>query len=282
MEKAQDRLDVLKRIEEKEKLGLFHEDVENDPPTKILMPDQVDYLNKKLSSKIGTVIANKMGTKFFEEQIKEGQFAIKQVNGIENFATIEGGAIITCNHFNAFDNYAVYKAIKPYLHGKKLWKVIREGNYTNFPGVIGFFFKHCNTLPLSSNTDTMKLFFSAMKTLLTKGEKILIYPEQGMWWNYRKPRPLMNGAYKFAVSNNVPIVPIFITMEDGTTLDRNGFFVQEYTINILPAMYPNPELSKNEDIQRLKNQNYKAWVDTYEKFYHTKLEYSTDAKVSGL
>lgn len=275
MGKSQDRLDVLKRIEEKEKYKLFNEDVENDPESKILMPNQIDYLNKKLSSKIKTGVANIMGTKFFESQIKNGQFIIKNIVGIEHFTNVQGGALLTCNHFNACDNYAVYRAIKPYMKGKRLWKVIREGNYTNFPGLIGFLFRNCNTLPLSSNIDTMKMFFGAMNTLLARGEKILIYPEKSMWWNYRKPRPLLPGAYKFAVNNNVPIIPVFITMEDSQTLDPNGFFVQEYTINFAEPIYPNPELSKSENIKYMQDKNYQVWVDIYEKFYNTKLEFIT-------
>ena len=35
-----------------------------------------------------------------------------------------------------------------------------------------------------------------------------------MWWNYRKPRPVTPGAYRFAVNNNVPVLPMFITLKD--------------------------------------------------------------------
>ena len=48
MEKAKDRLEVLKRIDEYERKRWFSKDVEDDPPTITLMPDKVDYLHKKL------------------------------------------------------------------------------------------------------------------------------------------------------------------------------------------------------------------------------------------
>ena len=44
IEKAQDRLEVLARIEEYEKKGWFTKDVENDPPTIPLKPEEVDFL----------------------------------------------------------------------------------------------------------------------------------------------------------------------------------------------------------------------------------------------
>lgn len=274
MEQSKERLEVLKRIEDNEINGTWNADVENDPPAPTIMPNQVDYANKKLSSKLKTGVANICGTKFYEDMIKKGQFIIKEIKGIENFTSIKGGAILTCNHFNVCDNYAVYRAIKPYMKGKKLWKVIREGNF-NFPGMLGFMFRNCNTLPLSSNTDTMKKFFTGMTTLLNRGEKILIYPEQAMWWNYRKPRPFKPGAFKFAVSNNVPVIPVFVTMEDSSTLDPNGFFVQEYTIHFLKPIYPDKNLSRNENVEQMKNKNYSAWVETYEDFYRKPLQYLT-------
>jgi 1-acyl-sn-glycerol-3-phosphate acyltransferase len=120
----------------------------------------------------------------------------------------------------------------------------------------------------------MKKFLRAVKTLLERGETILIYPEQSMCWNYRKPKPLQDGAFTLAVRNKTPIVPIFITMEDSDVSDGDGFFVQEYTIHILPAIYPDPSLPKNDAKEKMKKENYEAWVKVYEEFYNKPLVYA--------
>jgi 1-acyl-sn-glycerol-3-phosphate acyltransferase len=159
------------------------------------------------------------------------------------------------------------------MDGNLLYKVIREGNYTNPPKPFGLFMRHCNTLPLSSQMSTMKKFLHAVKVLLGRGETILIYPEQSMWWNYRKPKPLQDGAFTLAIRNKAPIVPIFITMEDSDVLDSDGFFVQEYTIHILPAIYPDKALTNIEAKEAMKKENYEAWVRVYEDFYKTALVY---------
>ena len=280
VEKNPQRLAVLKRIEEYEKKGWWSKDVEDDPPTIPLTPDKVDYLNKKLSNKIATFFVNKGAKRFINKLVKNNQMIIKEIKGIENFEAVkDSGVIITCNHFNAFDNFAIHYALFPYMYnrsGKVLYKVIREGNYTNFPGLYGFFFRHCNTLPLSANFSTMKNFMKAMKVLLERGEKVLVYAEQGMWWNYRKPRPLTVGAFKFAVESNVPVLPIFITMEDSDLIDGDGFPVQKYTINILPAIYADPSKNSKENMEEMKNKNYQAWVKVYEDFYKMPLVYSTE------
>jgi len=274
MEKSPHKLELIKRIAELEKQKLWHLDVEDDPETYPLMPDKVDYMNEKLSSKIKNKIANAAGTRFFDKMIANRQLIIKEVRGIENFTAVKSGKIVTCNHFNICDNYAVWVALREYMNGKMLYKVIREGNYTNPPKPFGLFMRHCNTLPLSSQTRTMKKFLKAVKTLLERGETILIYPEQSMWWNYRKPKPMQDGAFTLAVRNKIPIVPIFITMEDSDVLDGDGFFVQEYTVHILPAIYPDEKLSNVEAKETMKKENYEAWVKTYEEFYKMPLVYT--------
>ncbi|MCQ2387677.1 MAG: 1-acyl-sn-glycerol-3-phosphate acyltransferase [Clostridia bacterium] len=268
------RKKILERINQYEREGKFDVDVEDDPPSKILMPNKVDYLNEKLSSRIISKIANKKAIDFFENQIKQGAFVIKNIKGIENYTSVKGGAVITCNHFSVYDHYIVFRAIRDYL-GKNhyLYKVIREGNYTGFKGLFGLFFRHCNTLPLSSNPQTMIKFLKAVNELLKRGEKILIYPEQAMWWNYRKPRPFKIGAYKFVSSANVPIIPAFITMEDSDKKDGDGAFVQECTLWFMPPIYPKKELSAKENAEYLKEENFKAVKELYEKVYGKELKY---------
>ena len=238
------------------------------------MPDQIDYLNEKFSNKIKNKIANIFGARFFDKMIANKQLIIKEVRGIENFTAVEGGRIVTCNHFSVGDNYAVWVALRDHMDGKFLYKVIREGNYTNPPKPFGLFMRHCNTLPLSSQRATMVKFMKAFAELLRRGETILIYPEQGMWWNYKKPRPMQDGAFSIAVRNKAPIVPIFITMEDSDVIDPDGFPVQEYTLHIMPAIYPNPTLSLREAKEDMRKKNYDAWVQVYEHFYDKKLVYA--------
>ncbi len=277
-----ERQRILARIEEYEKKGLFDVDVEDDPPSSTLDPDTVDYTQEKLSTRIASFFANRAGRKHFEEMISRGDVVIKEIRGIENMEKVRsGGALVTCNHFNAFDNYAVYRTLKPILGKKMLYKVIREGNYTSFGGFYGYLFRHCNTLPLSSSLKGMKALMNAMNVLFERGEKILIYPEQAMWYNYKKPRPLKTGAFRFAKKNNVPVLPVFITLEDTDKIDCDGLPIQAYTVHYLPPIYPNSSLSIREDSERMCRENYALWVKTYEDFYGKKLEYLTDGEVDA-
>ncbi len=278
IEKSKERLEVLEKIDKLEREGKFDIDVENDPPTIELTPDNVDYLRRSGTSKIKRKVANKIGKKFLKKMIKKNKLIIKEIRGIENLKSVKTGAMITCNHFNPFDSFTIEKVfrITKQHRSKKLYKVIREGNYTNFPGFYGFLFRNADTLPLSSNKRTMVNFMKAVDVILQKGDFILIYPEQSMWWNYRKPKPLKDGAFKMATRSNVPVIPIFITMEDSDIIGEDGFPIQEYTVNIEKPIYPDPEKSEKENTVMMKDKNYEVWKKIYEDFYQIPLEYKCD------
>ena len=275
--KNEERLRVLKKIERLEQKGLFDVDAEEDPPTVPLLKEDVDYLREKRTNRIKSRIANTVGEMFVNELLKENKLIIKEIKGMENLKNLKSGAVLTCNHFNPFDSMAIEKVFRlsKKHKTKKLYKVIREGNYTNFPGLYGFFFRNCDTLPLSSSTETMVEFMRAVDTILQREDFILIYPEQSMWWNYKKPKPLKNGAFRFAARNNVPVLPIFITMEDSEIIGDDGFPIQEYTINIAKPIYPDSNLKEKENSSIMKEKNFEVWKQIYEEFYKIPLEYTT-------
>lgn len=277
LKRAQDRVEILRKIEEYERAGRFDEDVEQDPPSKVLMPEDIDYIKKSRTEKLKTKFAYKMARKFVYGLMDEKKLIIKEIKGIENFKNLNSGAIITCNHFNAFDSFAIQIAYEAAEQpDRTFYRVIREGNYTSFPGFYGFLMRHCNTLPLSSNHQTLKKFKAATDQLLQEGNFVLVYPEQSMWWNYRKPKPLKKSAYSFAAKNNVPVLPCFITMKDSDIMGEDGFFVQEYTIHVAEPIYPDAELSAMKNAEAMMAKNSEVWKNIYEKEYHIPLTYLTE------
>jgi lipopolysaccharide biosynthesis glycosyltransferase len=280
--RSENRKQILEKIAQYEKEGRFSEDVEEDPPAPVLMSDDIEYLPNNITSKMQTKYAFKMARWFVNLLIRKKQLIIKEITGEENLRELKKnkvGAVITCNHFNAYDSFAIQLAFEAAgVRRRKMYRVIREGNYTGFPGFYGFLMRHCYTLPLSSNRDTMKKFMSAVDTVLQKGDYVLVYPEQSMWWNYRKPKPLQKGAFTFAARNNKPVVPVFITMNDSPIVDKDGFHVQEYSIHICPPIYPDPEKKQADNVQEMKNKNYEVWKKVYEETYGIPLTYTCDEK----
>ncbi len=269
------RVAIVEKIAEYERDGRFAEDVEDDPPSRTLMPDEIDYLRRGFVQRIKTKFAFGAARKFVYKLLEDKKMIVKEIRGIENMRDLDSGAVITCNHFNAFDSFAIqiaYEASEQ--EHRTFWRIIREGNYTSFPGFYGRLMRNCNTLPLSSNAKTMRKFMEGVSTHLRNGDFVLVYPEQSMWWNYRKPKPLKEGAYYFAAKNGVPILPCFITMQDSDVIGDDGFPVQEYTIHVEKPIYPDEQKSHRDNVREMMEENSRVWREIYEKTYGLPLSYN--------
>ena len=230
-----------------------------------------------MRSKIKTRFAYKIARKYLNTIIANKQLIIKDIVGLEHYKNLQSGAVITCNHFNAMDSFAMHVAYEASGQKKRtFYRVIREGNYTSFPGFYGILMRNCNTFPLSSNRDTMKKFMQSVDKVLRAGHFLLIYPEQSMWWNYKKPKPLKKGGFTMAARNNVPVLPCFITMEDSDILGDDGFYVQEYTIHIGEPIYPDASKKRGENAEMMMNRNFEVWKQIYEETYQKPLQYAED------
>ncbi|MBE6550326.1 MAG: hypothetical protein E7670_07865 [Ruminococcaceae bacterium] len=270
----QGRVEILNKIAQYEREGIFDKDVEDDPPSREIQPDEVDYLGKKLSSRIQSKIAFGLARKFLNKIIDEKKMIVTDIKGEEYFSSLDSGAIITCNHFNAFDSFAIQLAYEEAKQkNRKFYRIIKEGNYTSFPGFYGYLMRHCNTLPLSSSPKAMQQFTRATGKLLQDGHFVLIYPEQSMWWNYRKPKPLKDGGFYLAAKYKVPVLPCYIIQRDSTIIGEDGFPVQEYTIHISKPIYPDENLNTSANTTAMREENYRVWKEIYEDAYGMPLKY---------
>lgn len=260
------------RIDELESLGKFDEDVEDDPPSKVLRADDIDYLGEGIIKKIKTKIAFFLAYRFADKAERKKELIIKEIVGAQNLRT-DSGVILTANHFSPIDSFIMHRTFDRSKRRGRFYRIIKEGNYTSFPGFFGFLMRNCNTLPLSSDPAAMRKFLKAVDTLLKRGECILVYPEQSMWYNYKKPKPLKSGAFDLAVRSGVPVVPVFITMKESEFTGKDGEAVMEHTVHVGDAIYPDESLPRKERAEKMLKENFEYNRKVYEKVYGVKLEY---------
>ena len=117
-----------------------------------------------------------------------------------------------------------------------------------------------------------RLFLSVLKEFLENDEAVLIYPEQEMWFNYRKPRPLKRGAYMYAVRFAVPIIPLFVEqIESGSYI--NGRKKISYRLHILPVIYPPTGMNERSSSIAMMQKDYEQKCRAYSDAYGKKLVY---------
>ena len=283
MEKDKERLAVIENIKRAVSNETFNVKVENDDP--VVTDEQredivlnYDIFYHSLSKKIKRILARRIVnnyTKFFNGDT--------EIVGIDKLRDIKCGAIITCNHFNVMDSTIIRKLMMDLKREKKLAIVIEESNIF-LPGKFNLLTNNCNTIPLSSSRLYMKnKFYPAMEKRLNDGDWILIYPEEEMWFNYKKPRPLKPGAYHFAIKYNVPIISCFIEMREKDEYDDNGFRKIKFILHIMGVIKPEDNSSNRELKEKLMNEDYKLKVKAFEEAYGKKLNYDFDSwDIAGL
>ena len=198
-----------------------------------------------------------------------------RIIGQENIKGVTGGAIITSNHFNPLDSYNVRKIVEVKLH-KKLYIVVQDTNLA-MPGFLGFLFNNIEIIPLSKSPNyIIKKFIPELKKILSKGDFVLIYPEEEMWFNYRLPRPCKRGAYQFAHELDVPIISCFVKMIDTNITDNDEFNKVKYEVSIIKVIYPEVNESIRSDSKKMAEVDYEARKKAYEDAYNKKLNYEFD------
>ena len=197
--------------------------------------------------------------------------------GLENLKGITGGAIVTSNHFNPLDNTAVRQAMKKAGRGR-LFIVSEETNFA-MTGFVGFLMNYMDTIPIwrTSNRYLSGQFRDLIRELMQKKQLLLIYPEQEMWFNYRKPRPLKRGAYLYAAENHVPVISCFVEIRECPEKRENDEFLKtRYVVHIQPPIYPEENLSPRENSYRMQKTDMEQKQKAYEQAYGKSLDYRFD------
>ncbi len=207
---------------------------------------------------------------------------VNKITGIRNLLTVQGPAFLTSNHFNPFDN-GVHRTLSR-LTGRDRLVAVSQGTNFVMPGLNGFVLRNIDVIPLIQEPSYMNgAFRTLMRRNLDRNRFILIYPEQEMWFNYRKPRPGKRGAFLFAAEYGVPVVPTFVEMVDLPEIVAPGFHDVKLILHVLPPIFPDPEKSARENSFLMCQADYDAKVRCYEHCYGRPLTYEFSKEdIAGL
>ena len=275
MKKSEERLLVIENIKKSIKDNKFNNKVElgdhivTDEERKSIVMD-FDTLREKHINHAKRIVARNLANEFTKIYNKN-----TEIIGIENIENYTGGAILTANHFNPADSTVIRHLTNKLKKTSKLDIIIEEENIF-LTDDFGILTNYCNTIPISKSDIYLKTkFFPAIEKFLSKEHWILVFPEEEMWFNYKKPRPLKNGAYHLAAKYNVPIIPMFIAMyEQPNEYDKDGFNKVDYKLYVMKPLYPDMSKPLALRKQELKSADYNLKVKAYENAYGKKLDYS--------
>lgn len=263
--------------------GRFNDKTEPFDPQispQALKADILGYVSRLDSpvQKLKTAVARDVVSSW----VRKWSEPVNEITGIRNLLTVQGPAFLTSNHFNPFDN-GVHRTLSRLTWRDRLVAISQGTNFV-MPGLNGFVLRNIDVIPLIQDPSYMNgAFRTLMQRNLDRNRFILIYPEQEMWFNYRKPRPGKRGAFLFAAEYGVPVVPTFVEMVDLPEVVAPGFHDVKLILHVLPPIFPDPERSARENSFIMCQADYDAKVRCYEQCYGRPLTYEFSKEdIAGL
>lgn len=263
--------------------GRFNDKTEPFDPEispEALKADILGYVSRLNSpvQKLKTAVARAV----VRSWVRKWSEPVNEITGIRNLLTVQGPAFLTSNHFNPFDN-GVHRTLSRLTWRDRLVAISQGTNFV-MPGLNGFILRNIDVIPLIQDPSYMNgAFRTLMQRNLDRNRFILIYPEQEMWFNYRKPRPGKRGAFLFAAEYGVPVVPTFVEMVDLPEVVAPGFHDVKLILHVLPPIFPDPERSARENSFIMCQADYDAKVRCYEQCYGRPLTYEFSKEdIAGL
>lgn len=279
---GENRRAVIENIKTYAESGQFHNKVElNDPVLTAEQSKRItdSYMNSRnsptyrIKKSFGVFLA-KTATRVINKDT--------EIVGLEKIPKDLQGVLITSNHFSPLEN-TVIRHLTNTLGRKKLGIISQTSNFA-MTGPIGYLMNYADTIPISTEPRYLAkgLLYILQERLVENGDAVLLYPEQEMWFNYRKPRPPKNGAYFFAAKLNVPILSCFVEMVDLEEDDTDEFRKVKYILHIMDVLYPDPDKSVRENTEELSVADYELKKKCYETVYGKELTYTFDsADIAG-
>ena len=175
-----------------------------------------------------------------------------KIEGRENLENINTGKITVSNHVHPMDCTMVGLANCP----KKTFFTSLETNF-KIPDVRRII-KLLNAVPIPQNIEYTKKFMNSIDNLLQNGKTVHFYPEGSLWPHYDKIRHFKNGAFDFAVRNNVPVMPMVIKFNKPKKISNIIKTKTTITLVVKEPIYPNTTLNRKDAVLDLKTRTYNA------------------------
>lgn len=172
-----------------------------------------------------------------------------KIEGKENIKNLKSGAITVSNHVLVLDCAMVGIA----CIWKKVCYTVQEKSF-QIP-FVGKLIHFLNAIPIPDKIKEKKHFIQEVDTRLQKGDIVHFYPEGSLIPYHKEIRDFKNGAFDFAVRNQVPVVPMVFQFREPRGIRKLFKRKQDVTLSILePVMCEeNSKKLKEEVYKKMKN-----------------------------
>lgn len=165
------------------------------------------------------------------------------------------GYILYCNHTNWWDSFTG----SVFIARPKRVYVVASKDALSIKGVVTVV-RMLGCVPLPDTTQAFIHFNSAINRIMEKKQALIVYPEAHIWPYYTGVRPFSAISFKYAVSANVPAVPVAVTYR-APRRGKKSRGKPHPTIHIGAPIFPDPAVSKKEATEKLRDATYSYMLE---------------------
>lgn len=169
-----------------------------------------------------------------------------KIVGAEKLRKVKGAYFLYGNH-----THPVMDALMPtMLHFTGSTYVIVHPDNVSMP-VLGKLTPALGAIPLPDDKKAFRNYSAYLEKLVKKGRAVAIYPEAHIWPFYTKIRPFPSTSFHYPVKYDVPVFCFT------NTYQKRHFRKTPRVVTYVDGpFYKNPELSRAEQIEELRNLCY--------------------------
>ena len=173
----------------------------------------------------------------------------------KNKDKFKNGAITISNHVLRWDFICVLQAIRfkrPYVI---VWKNLIFGKDA-------FMVRTIRGIPIPETKSANMAFMRTLNRLHEEKKWIHVFPESANWHYFQPIRPFKPGAFSFAYSFNVPIIPMAFSYRKPSGIYK--FFGKKsplITLRIGEPIYPDISLNRKVAIDKLLHESHKSMCE---------------------
>lgn len=174
-----------------------------------------------------------------------------RIEGRKNLKKLKkSGYILYCNHTNWWDAFSG----SVFMARPKRTYIVASKDALSIKG-IATIVRMLGGIPLPDTTQAYVNFNTAINRIMEKKQALIVYPEAHIWPYYTGVRPFSSISFKYAVAANVPAVPVAVTYR-APRKGKKSTKKPYPTIHIGEPVFPDPDVSKKEAAEKLRNATY--------------------------
>lgn len=209
---------------------------------KFVLDDNYDFVPKK-------PLAKALG---FAHRITAGVFLRMYLNLVHKVKIVgkqnakgltDTGVVVISNHIHPLDIQMV--SVKLFGVRRVLFLTLQR----NFQMSVRHLLRNSGGVPIPLDKEFKPKFFGQVNDFLKNRGVLHVCPEAALVDMCKHIRPFKKGAFRFCVSNNVPLLPVVINFDE-----QHGAFKKHPAFSIIvdKPVYPDPEKTEEENLAYLE------------------------------